>query len=125
VPQKVDEKPSVNGPSDRYAVDFALDLNDLNLKLDPDGSHKGRLNLSMILYNKYGQVASREDHLVDLSIKPNVYAVFQKTGIQMHSEISVPKGQYWLRTGVYDERSRKVGTMEVPLSSVKESIASK
>ena len=43
----------------------------------------------------------------------------------MHSEISVPKGQFWLRTGVYDERSRKVGTMEVPLSSVKESIASK
>lgn len=125
VAQKADEKPSVSGPTDRYSVDFALDLSDLNLKLDPDGSHKGRLNLSMILYNKYGQVASREDHLVDLSIKPNVYAIFQKTGVQMHSEISVPKGQFWLRTGVYDERSRKVGTMEVPLSSVKESIASK
>ena len=124
MPQKADEKPSPKGPSDRYSVDLALDLNDLHLKLDPDGSHKGRLNLSMILYNKYGQVTSREDHLVDLSIKPDVYAVFQKTGVQLHGEISVPKGQYWLRTGVYDEASRKVGTMEIPLSSVKESIAS-
>lgn len=125
MPQKADEKPSLKGPSDRYSVDFALDLNDLNLKLDSDGVHKGKLNLSMILYNRYGQITSREDHLVDLSIKPDVYAIFQKTGVQMHGEISVPKGQYWLRTGVYDEGSRKVGTMEVPLSSVKENIASK
>ena len=43
----------------------------------------------------------------------------------MHGEIMVPKGQYWLRTGVYDEASRKVGTMEIPLSSVKQSVASK
>jgi hypothetical protein len=31
----------------------------------------------------------------------------------------VPKGNYWLRTGVYDRNSRKVGTMEIPLSAVK------
>ncbi len=124
MPQKVDAKPSLKGPTDRYSVDFALDLDDLHLKLDSDGLHKGKLNLSMIVYDKYGQVTSREDHLVNLSIKPDVYVLFKKTGVQMHGEIQVPKGQYWLRTGVYDEESRKVGTMEVPLSSVKESIAS-
>ncbi|HMG84476.1 MAG TPA: VWA domain-containing protein [Terracidiphilus sp.] len=125
MPQKADARPSLKGPTDRYSVDFALDLDDLHLKLAPDGSRKGKLNLSMILYDRYGQVTSREDHLVDLSIKPDVYPVFQKTGVQMHGEIQVPKGQYWLRTGVYDQVSRKVGTMEIPLSSVKESVASK
>jgi hypothetical protein len=45
--------------------------------------------------------------------------------VQMHGEVQVPKGQYWLRTGVYDEASRKVGTMELPISSVKENLASK
>jgi hypothetical protein len=124
MPQKADAKPSLKGPTERYSVDFALDLDDLHLKSDPDGSRKGKLNLSMILYDKYGQVTSREDHLVNLNIKPDVYALFRKTGVQMHGEIQVPKGQYWLRTGVYDEGSRKVGTMEVPLSSVKESVAS-
>ena len=49
------------------------------------------------------RIASREDHLVKLNIKPDVYSVFQKTGLQLHGEIMVPKGQYWLRTGVYDE----------------------
>ena len=125
MPEKADGRPSLKGPTDRYSVDFALDLNDLHLRLSSDGSHKGTLNLSMIIYDKYGQVTTREDHLVNLDIKPEVYALFQKTGVQMHGEIQVPKGQYWLRTGVYDEASHKVGTMEIPLSSVKESLASR
>jgi hypothetical protein len=110
---------------DRYSVDFAIELKDLNLKLDPNGLHTDTLNLSMIVYDKYGQVTSREDHLVKLNIKPDIYTVFEKTGVQLHGEVSVPKGQFWLRTGVYDESSRKVGTLEVPLSSIKDSVASK
>lgn len=118
-------KPSLKGPMDRYSIDFAVDLGDLGLKLDSDGLHKGTLNLSMVVYDKYGQEISREDHLVKLNIKPDVYTVFQKTGLQLHGEIMVPKGQYWVRTGVYDESSRKVGTLEVPLSSVQDNVASK
>jgi len=55
---------------------------------------------------------------VELNIKPDAYAVFQQTGVQLRTEIGVPKGQYWLRTGVYDQGSHKVGTMEIALSSV-------
>jgi hypothetical protein len=101
-----------------YAVDFAIDLKDLDLKLDSDGLHKGVVNISLIAYDRYGEIASRKDHLVNLNIKPDVYAIFQQTGVQLHAEIAMPKGQYWLRTGVYDQGSRKVGTMEVALSSV-------
>lgn len=125
MPQKADAQPSLKGPTDRLSVDFAIDLNDLHLVSTPDGMHSGTLNLSMIVYDKYGQVVNREDHLVKLNIKPDVFAVFQKTGVQMHGEVQVPKGQCWLRTGVYDEASRKVGTMEVPISSVMENMASK
>ena len=118
-------KPSLKGPTDRYSVDFAVDLKDLNFKLTPDGLHKGKLNISLIVYDKYGQLSSREDHLVDLNVKPDIWTIFEKTGVQLHGEITAPKGQYWLRTGVYDEASRKVGTMEIPLSSVKDNVASK
>jgi VWFA-related protein len=118
-------RPSLKGPTDRYSVDFAVDLDDLHLTLDADGLHKGTLNLSMIVYDKFGQVSSKEDHLVNLSIKPDAYSVFKKTGLQMHGQIMVPRGQYWLRTGVYDQETHKVGTLEIPLSSVKDSVASK
>ena len=75
-------KPSLQGPLDHYSVDFALDLDDLNLKPDPDGLRKDTLNVSMIVYDKYGQITGREDHLVKLEIKPDVYPIFQKTGVQ-------------------------------------------
>jgi VWFA-related protein len=101
-----------------YKLDFSVDLKDLDLRLDSDGLHKGMLNLSLIAYDRYGKVASRKENVVELNIKPDAYAVFQQKGVQMHAEIGVPKGQYWLRTGVYDQGSHKVGTMEVALSSV-------
>jgi hypothetical protein len=102
----------------RYSVEFAIDLKDLNLKLDSDGLRKGTINISMIAYDRYGKIAGRQDHVVQLNLKPDVYAVFQKTGVPPHFDIELPKGQYWLRIGVYDQASRKVGTMEVALSSV-------
>jgi VWFA-related protein len=105
-----------NGQS--YGVDFAIDLKDLDLKLDSDGLHKGVLNVSLIAFDRYGHIGSRKDFMAPLNIKPDAYAIFEHTGVQLHAEMGVPKGQYWLRTGVYDQDSGKVGTMEVALSSV-------
>ncbi len=117
-PQPGPAPAALNGPHDHYAVAFAVDLKDLDLRLDTDGLHKGTLNLSLIVYDKYGQVATRRDHVVALTIKPDVWNVFQQTGLQLHDDIDAPRGQYWLRTGVYDQSTHKVGTMEIPLSSV-------
>ena len=105
-----------NGQS--YSVDFAIDLKDLDLKLDSDGLHKGVVNVSLIAYDRYGKIGTRQDFLVPLNIKPDVYAISQQAGVQLHTDIAMPKGQYWLRAGVYDRGSGKVGTMEVALSSV-------
>ena len=103
---------------DRYTVAFAIDLKDLRLKLDPDGNHKGKLNISLIAYDRYGNIGSRNDQVITLDIKPDVYAFFQNYGVQFNADIAVPKGQFWLRTGIYDQATQRVGTMEIPLSSV-------
>jgi hypothetical protein len=110
---------AAQGQHTTYGVDFLVDLNDLDLKLNSDGNHEGKLNISLIVYDRYGKIVSRKDHIVGLSIKPDVYTVFESTGVQLHAEISAPKGNLWLRTGVYDQASQKVGTLEVPLSAVK------
>jgi VWFA-related protein len=110
---------AAKGQQTTYGVDFLVDLDDLDLKLNSDGNHEGKLNISLIVYDRYGKIVSRKDHLVGLSIKPDVYTVFQNTGVQLHAEIGAPKGNLWLRTGVYDQASKKVGTLEVPLSAIK------
>jgi VWFA-related protein len=102
-----------------YKIDFAIDASDLSLTPDPDGTHKGQLNITLLVYDRFGSIVNHEEHLVDLNFKPDAYAAVQKAGVQLHAQLLVPaKGNYWLRTGILDRTSRKVGTMEIPLSAV-------
>jgi hypothetical protein len=125
VPNAAASAPAADTHAERYAVDFAVDLDDLGLKAGDDGIRHDTLNISMIVYDRYGQIVTREDHIVQLNVKPDVYPIFQKNGVQLHGAVNVPRGDYWLRTGIYDERTHKVGTMEIPLRLVKNDVASK
>ncbi len=104
-----------------YRMDFALNTTDLHLDPGPDGLRHGALNVSWVIYDRYGNAVSHEDHLVNLAFKPDAYAAVLKAGVQLHAQLTIPKGgnDYWLRTGVFDRDSRRVGTMEIPLSAVK------
>jgi VWFA-related protein len=116
---KPQEKPVAKGPMNRYMVNFAIDIGDVRLKEEADGVHTGRLVVSMVVYDRYGNIITRKDHIAALNFKPDVYKIYEKTGIQLRDSVEVPRGQYWLRTGVYDPVTRRVGTLEVPLSAVK------
>jgi hypothetical protein len=120
-PVPVGDQPRPGDPKSaaaRYDIDFAIDAKDLRLAQGADGLRTGILNISLIAYDRYGNVVSRNDHVVRLQIKPDVWTVYQNSGVQLHADIAVPKGNYWLRTGVYDQQTRKVGTMEIPLANV-------
>ena len=123
MPEKTEDaaapKSASKPPLTRYSVDFAVNLSDVKLKLDSDGERVGTLNVSLIAYDKFGAAIARGDYIGQLDIKPDAYKAFQLAGVQVHEEIEVPKGQLWLRTGVYDQATHKVGTMEIPFSSVK------
>jgi hypothetical protein len=118
-----DSTPTTNlasdkGPQTNYKVDFAIDLKDLTLSQDADGDHKGALSVSIFAYDRYGNIASRKETQATLGIKPEVWAIYQKTGLLFQSQIPIPKGQYWLRIGIFDQGSGKVGTLELPLDAV-------
>ena len=118
-----DSTPTTNlasdkGPQTNYKVDFAIDLKDLPLSQDADGDHKGALSVSIFAYDRYGNIASRKETQATLGIKPEVWAIYQKTGLLFQSQIPIPKGQYWLRIGIFDQGSGKVGTLELPLDAV-------
>jgi VWFA-related protein len=108
-----------------YTVEFALDRNDLKFVTDANGLHNDQIFVSLLAYDRYGNIVARKDHRIQLNVKPDIWQIFDQVGVQLHGEIAVPqKGNYWLRTGVYDQASRKVGTMEIPLSAVKDVQAS-
>lgn len=103
----------------RYGIDFSIDPTDLDLKPGPDGAQSGMLNFTLLVYDRYGKIISHQEHVAALALRPDVYKRFQATGVELHADIATPQGNFWLRTGVYDENSRKVGTLEIPLAAVK------
>jgi VWFA-related protein len=123
---KVAQMPQSDSPADpdrnktHYGIDFAIDRNDLKFAAGPDGVHNDELNISIIAYDRHGNIVARRDHRVLLNARPSVWQAYGETGVQLHGEIAVPhSGNYWLRTGIYDQASHKVGTMEIPLNAVK------
>jgi len=118
VPSPVAEKSRKKNESCRYGVDFAVDSNDVNLKPEANGNRRGSLVVSMMIYDRYGNLVSHQEHLAALNFKPDAYAALQGSGVALHADIATPKGNYWLRTGIYDESTRKVGTLEIPLAEV-------
>jgi VWFA-related protein len=103
----------------RYTVDFAVDLKDLSLTVGSDGLHKGDAECWADCLRPLWKCCEQARPRGAAEYQAGCYAVFQSTGVQLHADLAVPAGgNYWLRTGVYDQRSHKVGTMEVALSSV-------
>lgn len=116
------DNPKLTGPAARYAVDFAVSTNDVDLELQPDGTRRGNLEVALVAYDHDGNILNWIVRSMNMSLKPQLYAAFQQGGVQLHEEIDVPKGDMFLRTGIYDLATGKAGTLEIPLSEIKTSL---
>ncbi|HMG86873.1 MAG TPA: VWA domain-containing protein [Terracidiphilus sp.] len=120
-------KPSVDAAADAKTVSydavFTVTVDDLSLKVDGDGIRTGALIVGLTVYDRYGQVVNQQARRAAVTLKPEVYAAVKTAGLGMSAKFEAPAGQYWLRTGVYDEGGAKVGTVEIPLAAVKPVVA--
>ena len=77
----------------------------------------------LVAYDREGTALNWLVRKQEMSFKAQSYAAAQAAGLQMHYEIDVPtdllsKDTVYLRTGVYDLRSRNAGTLEVSLHPI-------
>ncbi len=109
-------------PITRYAADFAISTKDIKFETTPDGMHHGNVEVSLVAYDHDANPLNWLVRTTEMSVTPQLYAAFLQAGVQLHQEIDVPKGATSLRTGVYDPASKKVGSLEIPLSEVRASV---
>jgi VWFA-related protein len=105
----------LKGPLTRYAIDFAVAVQDLKLDPTPDGGRHGNLEVMLVAYDREGKPLNMVLNKSDLVFPPKIYAGMQKLGLQLHSEIDVPKEDVYLRTGIYDPAADAAGTLGFPL----------
>jgi VWFA-related protein len=109
----------LTGAVTRYSVDFMIRWTDVNLELMPDGTHRGRIQVEIIAYDRDGKALNWVGGTMGMNIKSDLFTAIQRSGLPAHLEIDVPKGEAYLATGVYDWNTAKVGTLEVPLDAAK------
>jgi hypothetical protein len=105
----------LQGPITRYGVDFAISVADLKLDPTPDGGRRGNIELMLVAYDREGKPLNFVVTNGEIRLQPKVYAGLLQVGLQIHKEIDVPKGDAYLRTGIYDLGSNTAGTLGVPL----------
>jgi hypothetical protein len=74
--------------------------------------------MALMIYGDNFKPLNWEIRTVHLQLNPEQWKAAQTAGISFHTEIDAPPGEVYLRTGVYDSVSSKVGTLEIPLSVV-------
>jgi hypothetical protein len=96
-------------------VDFAISVADLKLDPTPDGGRRGNIELMPVAYDREGKPLNFVVTNGQIQLQPKVYTGLLQVGLQIHKEIDVPKGDVYLRTGIYDLGSNTAGTLGMPL----------
>ena len=105
----------VQGAFTRMDVDLAVPEKALQLEAAPDGHRNGKLEVTLIAYDRYGNPMNWIVRKMELSFSPEQYKVYWEIGLQFHFEFDAPRGASYLRSGVCDLASGKAGTIEVLL----------
>lgn len=97
-------------------IDYAISPQDVTFAETPQKTKHVMLDLMAVAWDKDGKAAGQDSGKIDTTIPLNVYQEVVRTFISAHQELQVKPGAYTLRVGVVDRNSRKIGTLDVPLS---------
>ena len=109
----------MKGPYRSYSVRFDLDPRELDCAPAPGTVHQCLLDSVVFVYNADGTRVNLQADRLRLSIPPARWKAWSRSDLHFRRTISVPvKGDYFLRIGVLDDRSGRIGALEVPVTSV-------
>jgi len=111
--------PKTTGPYRRYTVLFSIDAKAIECAPTPDGAHHCALESLIFVYDTDGALLNSHGGLSKIDIPASRFASILQSGIRFHQEISVPvKGETFLRIGVHDQATDRVGAIELPVAAV-------
>ena len=107
------------GPYQRFTVELGIDTHDLNCPTNPDGSHTCTLGAMILAYDADGNALNSMGGGFRANIPASAFPSLLKNGLHFHQDVSVPvKGEYFLRIGVHDDTTNKLGAIELPVAAV-------
>jgi VWFA-related protein len=99
----------------RYTVDFAVLGRELTLTPGENGSQHLVLEFAALAYGPGGQRLNGSRTQIRRTLAPEMLAGTQKSGYPYRLQVDVPVTARYLRVGVRDNLSNRVGVVELPL----------
>jgi VWFA-related protein len=111
-----------SGRFQRYVVDFDADAKDMLFPEKSEGGYDCKVEFVVQVYQMNdGQLINTVSNSLITTLSQAQRNKLIHSGFPFHQEISVPiSGDYSLRIGVHDFNSDRIGSVEVPVASVKD-----
>jgi VWFA-related protein len=103
-------------PLTRYGFQYALPGRQIAFTSTPDGKRHGSLEFDLAAYDSDGNVVTSFRQALDLNLTADQTAQLAHSPFRYFQQLDLPPGALFLRIGVLDRTSNKVGTLEIPLT---------
>jgi hypothetical protein len=108
--------PKLQGkPLVRYVIQYSFPARQITFTAGPAGVNKATVEFDVAAYDVFGKRISGLSQTFNLQLEAEKYQQFLKTPFRFYQQIDLPLGEVFLRLGVLDGVSDKVGTLEIPL----------
>ncbi len=101
----------------RYGFDFAITPGDFKLASGADGVRRGNMEVMIVAYDGEGKILNFLRQKSEIVLDAQGYAEVTRVGLQMRREMDVPEGAEYLRMGIMDLESGKLGSLVVGIRS--------
>jgi VWFA-related protein len=104
-------------PLVRFDLEYFFPTRQITFTEDPTGLRKASLQFEVDAYDVYGKLLTKLSQRRDMQLTAEQYQKFiDSRGQPYFQQIDLPHGEIFLRVGILDGVSDKVGTLEIPLT---------
>jgi hypothetical protein len=107
----------LNGkPLTRYGFQYVLPGRQIAFTDGPNGIRKGSLEFDLAAYDADGKLVTSLGQSINLPLTADQAQQLAKGPFRFFQQLDLPPGQLFLRIGILDRTSNKVGTLEIPVT---------
>jgi VWFA-related protein len=109
--------PKLTGqPLTRYTFQYSVPASQIAFSADPSGVHHGALEFDLAAYDADGKLLTSLSQTVNMPLSDDRYRDFIKGSFRFPQQLDLPPSTLFLRIGVHDPTSNKIGTLELPIT---------
>jgi len=103
-------------PLTRYAFQFAIPGRQITFTDGPNSTRRAALEFDLAAYDTDGRLISSLSQSIKLPLTADQAAQLLHSPFRFYQQLDLPSGQFFLRIGILDPTSNKIGTLEIPLT---------